>query len=374
MKVPLAKAYISQKEKDNVIETLESGWLAPGKFNKQLEQQFQEYLGVKHAITLNSCTSGLHLSVELNGIKGDVLVPSFTFVASANAIVTGGATPKFVEIEPQTRNMDPARLESMIDKNTEAIMPVHFGGLPCDMDTIMALANKYHLAVIEDSAETLGASYKGKMTGSFGIGNFSFFPTKNMTTAEGGMITTNDSALAQKIRAYIGHGIKSSTFEREKASRPWLRAASFPGYNFRMSNVHAAIGCAQMDKIEEMNDLRRAAAKEYDKKFASVDEISVQEIPTGRTHSYQMYTILIDPKVNRDQVVNTLNKKGVGASVHFDPPVHQHPAYESHKADLHVTEAVASQIITLPMYPSITQEELQYVVDQTKEAITYSRK
>jgi perosamine synthetase len=372
MKIPLCVSEITQDEKQAVLDVLDSGWLVHGNYNKEFEERFSRYLGVKHAITLNSCTSALFLAVKLNGLTGEVLVPSFTFVASANAIVTAGATPVFVDIEEATRNIDPVKIEAKITEKTQAIMPVHFGGLPCDMDAINMIARKHDLIVIEDSAETLGALYKGRQAGSFGVGCFSFFPTKNMTSAEGGMLTTHDDDLAARVKAFAGHGIEKTTFEREKQDRPWLRAATFAGYNLRMSNVHAAIGLKQLERLDSMNQRRQAASEFLTKHLRDIPEIQTPLVPEGRSHVYQMYTILLEAKADRTVFIKELNRKGIGASVHFDPPVHQQSAYSRGGydiLDLSVTENVAQRIVTLPMFPAITQEQLQYMIEQIKESL-----
>ena len=243
--IPLCIPNIDEKEIERVKEVLLSGWLAHGPQNKELEEEFSKYIGVKHAVALNSCTSALQLAIEAQDLKGDVIVPSFTFVASGNAIVTAGCTPVFSEIDYDTCNLDPSKIEENINEKTVGIMPVHYAGQSCKMDEIMEIAEKHDLAVIEDSAETIGGTYNGKIAGSFGTGCFSFFPTKNMTTGEGGMLTTNDEDLARTVNTFKGHGISSTTWGREKEKRPWIRAAILAGYNFRMSDVLAAIGVEQ---------------------------------------------------------------------------------------------------------------------------------
>ena len=252
-KIPLCRPSIGEEEIKSVVEVIKSGWMAHGTKNREFEEQFQAYLGVKHAITMNSCTSALHLAVEGLGIKGEVIVPSFTFVASVNAILLAGAKPVLVDIDEDTRNISSEQIERSITEETQAIMVVHYAGLPADMPQIIKIAQKYSLRIIEDSAECLGGSYNGNQAGSYDIGCFSFFPTKNITTGEGGMLTTNDDDLADHIRSLCAHGIDSTTFKREKEARPWIRIASRLGYNFRMNNLLAAIGVEQMKKLENIN-------------------------------------------------------------------------------------------------------------------------
>lgn len=372
--IPLGKPYLDSLEEKAVLEVLRSGWLTHGPKNKELEKQFADYLGVGYALTLNSCTSALQLALEAAGITGEVLVPSFTFVASANAIVTANATPVFVDIDYKTCNMDLNDARLKINKKTEAIMVVHYAGQSCDMDTVMELAQRYNLHVIEDSAEAIGAQFKGKRTGAFGTGCFSFFPTKNITTGEGGLLTTNNPELYEKAKTLIGHGISSSTLEREKKNRPWLRAATFAGYNFRMSNVLAAIGVEQMKKIEEMNELRRKYAQYLNERLQKFEyEIDLPYEAPDCLHVYQMYTIKLKDPTKRDAFFQGMTAKGIGVSVHFDPPVHLQPFYQKNypvaPKSLPVTERAAISIVTLPMFPGLTEKNLDAIVEAVGETI-----
>ncbi len=369
--IPLCPPNVGDEELQAVKEVLNSGWLAEGPKNKEFEEQFAKYIGVTEAVTLNSCTAALFLAVKGLGIKGEVILPSFTFVASANAIVTAGATPVFAEVEYDTCNVDAADIERRITPRTEAIMPVHFGGQAVDMDAIMNIAAKHKLAVIEDSAETIGGTFKNKKTGAFATGCFSFFPTKNMTTGEGGMLTTNDHQLAEKVRALAGHGISKSTLQREKEKKPWLRSAMYAGYNFRLSNILAAIGVEQLKKLDAMNRMRREHAAYLSKGLAGVAGIELPVEKQDRLHVYQMYTIKV--KKNRDEIVLKLREKGIGASVHFDPPVHLQAFYQENygikKGDFPITERIADSIITLPMYPTMKQSDLDFIVETVKNIV-----
>ncbi len=360
MKILLSKPYMSEKAIKSAVSVMRSGWLAHGKKVTEFESLFAEYTGVKRAVSLNSCTSALQLVIQALGITGEVIVPSFTFVASANSIVTAGAKPVFCDIDFDTCNMSIGSLESLITKNTEAIMPVHFAGQTCKMDAIMKIAKKHGLAVIEDSAETIGGTFKGKKAGAFGIGCFSFFPTKNMTTAEGGMVTTNDTALADKISRIRAHGIK-----RTPGNPAWKREAFYAGYNYRLNNVLAALGVEHIKILDRLNDKRRALASAYNKALKNVPGLSFPKEDRGCTHVYQMYTVkLLDRAINRDSVVNALNASGIEASVHFDPPVHLQSYYRKKcylPSPLPVTEKVSGSIITLPMHPSLSFRDITLV-------------
>ena len=366
--IPLCIPNIGDEEVQAAVEIIKSGWLTHGPKNTEFEEEFAKYIGVKRAISMNSCTSALHIAIQALGIRGEVILPSFTFVASANAVITAGARPVFADIYYDTCNINPGDIEEKVTENTEAIMPVHYGGQSCEMDRIMEIANKHHLAVIEDSAETIGGEYKGQKVGSFAIGCFSFFPTKNITTGEGGMFTTNDDVLADKVKALIGHGISSTAFAREKSEKPWFRSASFAGYNFRMSNILAAIGVEQLKKLDEMNEKRRMHARYLNERLRDIDEIDLPVEDKCCKHVYQMYTIKVKNQY-RDNFVHQLRKKGIGASVHFDPPVHKQAYYMENgygNVDLPVTEKVANSIVTLPMYPQLTQEELDTIISEIK--------
>ncbi len=365
MNIPLCKAYLDEREYQAVKDVLDSGWLTHGLKNIEFEDLFKKVIGTRHAIAMNSCTSALHLALEAHGIQGEVILPSFTFVASANAIMLAGATPVFADIEFSSTNIDPASIERMIGPATEAIMPVHYAGQCCQMDRILEIAKKRHLLVLEDSAETLGATFNDRQAGSFGIGCFSFFPTKIITTGEGGMLTTNDDGLAEKIRALMAHGILSGTHKREKEERPWFRSATYAGYNFRLSNLLAALGVVQMGKLQDIIRLRRGHALHLNR-LLSPELFQLPLESRNCYHVYQMYTVKVAEGIDRNLFVLRLREAGIGASVHFDPPVHQQVFYkkEFKQDDLSVTEKVAERIVTLPLFPTLTEEEIVYMADQ----------
>lgn len=369
--IPLCKAYIDERELKAVKEVLESGWLCHGSKNEEFEKLFADYIGIKHAISMNSCTSALFLSILGQGITGEVILPSFTFVATVNAVINAGAKPVFADIDYNTCNITAEAIEKKITDKTEAIMVVHFGGQSCQMDPIMELSQKNNFIVIEDSAETLGGEYKNKRTGSFATGCFSFFPTKNITTGEGGMFTTNNDNLADRVKSLIGHGISTSTSEREKSAEPWIRCANMAGFNFRMSNILGAIGVQQMNKLNDINVRRRECANILNEQLADIEEIDLPVEHENCKHVYQMYTIKLNG-VNRNKFVLKLREKGIGASVHFNPPVHMQKYYQNKwngNIKLPVTEKVASSIATLPMYPQLTLPELKKISSLVKETI-----
>ena len=368
--IPLCIPDMGEDEIRAIAEVLKSGWLAHGPLNHEFEKMLAQLVGVPHAVSLNSCASALFLAIYASGIKGEVILPSFTFVASANAIVTGGAKCVFADIDYDTCCLDPACVEALITRRTEALMPVHYAGQAADMERLAQIAGKHHLKIIEDSAEAIGATCGGKQTGNWGIGCWSFYPTKNITTGEGGMLTTTDGALAEKVRALAGHGVASSTWAREKKEKPWLRAATYAGFNFRMSNVLAALGVVQLKKLARMNGARRRHATQYDalldKKFF---DLPVEA--AGRGHVYQMYTVKLKG-IERTKFLAELRAQGIGATVHFDPPVHTQPFYaetlNSGKLALPVTNQVAACIVTLPIYPGMSEDEVSFVAQAANKA------
>ena len=368
--VPLCRPSITDAEIDTVVEVLKSGWLAHGEYNHKFEEAFAEYIGVPHAISMNSCTSALEVALQVPGITGEVIIPSFTFVATANIVHLAGATPVFCEIDEATRNVTATTIAEKITSRTEAVIVVHYGGQPCNMTEIMELCEKHNLLLIEDTAETIGGTWNEKQAGSFSLGCFSFFPTKNMTTAEGGMLTCHDDDFARKSRALIAHGMMSTTFAREKVEKPWLRAAELPGHNYRMPNPLAALGLRQLERLDWMNERRINLGHRYDDLLSSLP-VATPIVQDGATHVYQMYTILIDPAI-RDEVVRSLRNQGVGASVHFDPPVHLQPYYSKQgwkEGDLPITESLVKKLITLPIYPDMTSEDQDWVIHCLSQAI-----
>lgn len=361
--IPLALPSIGKEEMRAALQVLKSSWLTHGEKNVAFEGLVRRYIGTKRAVSVNSCASALFLTLLAKGIRGEVLVPSFTFVASVNAIAACRAKPVFVDIEEETCNMDPSLMEHLLTRRTEAVMPVHYAGHPCNMKPIMSFARKHGLFVVEDAAECLGGEYFARKAGSFGdAGCLSFFPTKNITSCEGGMVVTNDHALADKVKALAGHGIGTTTSERSGKHQSWYRNAIYTGYNFRMSHVHAAIGLEQMKKAERLNNRRRTLAALYNSAFKNIAEIVVPVERLHCKHVYQMYVVRV-PAPKRDAVVAQLNETGIGASVHFDPPVHHQTAYEkvSRGIKLPVTDSICKEVITLPLYPSLKNIEARNV-------------
>jgi perosamine synthetase len=359
--IPLASVSIGSEEEEAMRTALHSGQLTHGEKNHEFESAFAEKIGVRNAVSVNSCASALLVALVANDITGEVILPSFTFTASANAVIAAGATPVFVDVEYGTGNIDPERVREAISENTGVVMPVHFGGQMARMEELSQLCEDHGLVLIEDSAEAIGATYNGKQAGSFGIGCFSFFPTKNIITGEGGMITTNDDEFARRVRLWIAHGIE----KQDNPPHPGYRDACVPGYNLRMSNILAALGVEQMKKLSHFNNARRSLVGVYNTHLESLSEVTVPYETEQCRHVYQMYTIKVD-SADRTPLVYYLQERGVGASVHFNPPVHKQTYYHDkgfRNSGLETTEQLAEEILTLPMYPDLTENEVQYVCE-----------
>lgn len=353
--IPIAQPIIGEEEKQAVLEVLESGMLAQGPRVQAFEEAFAQYCGVKYAVATSSGTTALHIALLAHGIgPGDeVITTPFTFIASANSILYVGARPVFVDIDPATFNICPDLLEAAITPRTKAIMPVHLFGLPADMDPILELAERYGLVVIEDACQAHGAEYRGKRVGSFGTGCFSFYPTKNITTAEGGIITTNDEKIAEKCRAIRQHGMRRRYYHDEL------------GFNFRMSDVHAAIGLAQLRKLEQFNETRIANARYLSEHLRGV---IVPVVPEGRRHVFHQYTIRV-PDGRRDAVLEGLKERGIGTAVYYPVPVHQQRFYRDMGYDLVLPEAerASREVLSLPVHPGLSRADLERIADAVNE-------
>lgn len=354
--INMAKPQIGSEEKQAVLEVLDSGIIAQGPRVKAFEEAFAAMCGVKHAIATTSGTTALHVALLANGIgEGDeVITSAFTFIASANSILYVGAKPVFVDIDPATFNINPALIEAAITPHTKAILPIHLYGLPCDMDPIMAIARKHGLVVIEDACQSHGAEYNGKKVGSFGTGTFSLYPTKNITSGEGGMITTNDPVIDEKCRVVRQHGMRQRYYHDEL------------GFNFRMTDIHAAIGLEQLKKLDRFNGIRRANAK-----FLSTNlkGVVVPTVPDGCKHVYHQYTIRV-PDGKQDALRTYLQEHGVGSEVYYPVPIHQQTFYVKdlgYKQSLPETERATVEVLSLPVHPALSSADLETIMSAVNE-------
>lgn len=369
-----------------VVDTLKSGWVSTGPKTKKFEEEFAAYVGAKYAVALNSCTAGLHLSLVAQGIgPGDeVIVPSMTFGATANVVEHVGAKPVFADIDPTTLCIAPQEIEKAITPRTKAIMPVHFGGMPCAMDEIAALARPRGIAVIEDAAHAVGTRYKGKRIGSLSaLTNFSFYANKNLSTAEGGMVTTNDAALEEKLRVYHLHGLSRDAWKRYHTKEFSMSEVVVPGYKYNMTDLQASLGIHQLRQQEAWIARREEIASYYDEAFSELGGI-VQTVPRPRDgasrHALHLYVILLDLerlRISRNEFISALLAENIGASMHFWP-LHMHPFYREkygHTAeDFPVARRVGESEISLPVQPQITEGDAADVVAAVKKVVSASQK
>lgn len=349
--IHIAKPQLGPEEKQAVLEVLDSGMLAQGPRVQAFEEGFAEMCGVQHAIATTSGTTALHLALLAHDIgAGDEVITSpFTFISSANSILFTGAKPIFADIDPLTYNLDPAAVEAVITPQTRAIMPVHLFGLAADMGRLVEIAQKHNLIIIEDACQAHGAEYQGQRAGSFGTGTFSLYPTKNMTSAEGGMITTDDDEIAAECRVLRQHGMRRRYYHDEL------------GFNFRMTDVHAAIGLAQLGKLERFNEQRIANARYLTEHLRGV---ITPAAPEGYRHVFHQYTIRVRGD-QRDALVTHLRENGVGCGIYYPVPIHQQTFYVKelgYDVRMPVAEQATREVLSLPVHPSLSQEDLEIIV------------
>jgi len=365
-RIPLSDIDFDDNEASAVQKIIKSRWLTMGKVTQEFESSFADYTQTKHAVAVTNATAALHLACLALGIgPGDeVIVPSLTFVATANAVRYVGATPVFADIiSHNDLNISPAAISSLITSRTRAIIVVHYAGYPCDMPAILSIAKQNGLFVIEDAAHAVGSELNGRKLGAWGdIGCFSFFSNKNMTTGEGGMITTENDDLAQKLSRLRSHGMTSLTWDRHKG-HAWSYDVVDLGYNYRIDEIRAALGLAQLAKVEKNNERRRHLSQIY--REALQELVSQVDIPfqnhAGKTAAHLM-PILLPKEMNREEFMECMKEQGIQTSIHY-PPVHTFTSYNSDtKWNLPVTEEVASREVTLPLFPAMSAEDVDTVV------------
>ena len=365
-RIPLSDIDFDDTEALAVQDVIKSRWLTMGKVTQEFESSFADYTQTKHAIAVTNATAALHLACLALGIgPGDeVIVPSLTFVATANAVRYVGATPVFADIiSTENLNISPAAINLLITARTRAIIVMHYAGYPCDMPAILSIAKQHGLFVIEDAAHAVGSKLNGRKLGTLGdIGCFSFFSNKNMTTGEGGMLTTDKDDLAQKLSRLRSHGMTSLTWDRHKG-HAWSYDVVDLGYNYRIDEIRAALGLAQLAKVEKNNERRRHLSQLYRSELQEL--ISQVSIPfqnhEGKTSAHIM-PILLPKGTDREQFMGSMKEQGIQTSFHY-PPVHTFTAYQSDtKWNLPVTEEVASREVTLPLFPTMTAEDVDEVV------------
>jgi len=378
--IPFGRPMLDEAEKAAVNQVLSGHILTHGPSCAEFERKFAERLGVAHAITTSSCTTALHLSLlALNIGPGDeVIVPAETHVATAHAVEHVGARPIFVDVQRATGNIDPALVEAAITDRTKAIMVVHYLGLPCDMDEILDLCKSRGIAVVEDCALALGADYDGRLPGTMGVtGCFSFYPTKHMTTLEGGMLTTNDDAIAARVRKQRAFGYDKNLGER---SQPGVYDIVMLGYNFRMSEAHAAVGTVQLDKLDGFIETRRRNTDVLLSGLADIPEVTTFPISYGKSTSgcYCVNAVLPDDgSLERASIVKSLSDAGVGTSVHYPVALplasYYRDKYGYGGAQFPVAAWISGQTISLPVGPHLNEEDMTYIGVELKKAVAKGR-
>jgi len=367
---------ISDIEIDAVVETLRSGWLAPGPRVKAFEAAFAAHTGAKHAIALDSATAGMHLALIARGIgPGDeVITTPTTFAATVNTIIHAGATPVLADIRIDDYCIDPEAIERAITPRTRAIMPVHHAGSACRMDEVLAIARKHGLAVIEDAAHALGTYIGGRSVGVFGDATvFSFYPTKNVTTGRGGMLTTDDDALAERCRILSLHGMSNDAWDRYTARGSWAYQVLAPGYNYAMTDFQAALGHAQFSRLDEFQRVRRRLAGMMSERLGRLPGLVLPIEREDTTHAWHLYVVRLRPEastITRDEFIVAMKERGIGTSVHFIP-IHHHPYYRETygwaPGDFPVADRAFETMVSLPLYTRMTEAEVDRVASAVEE-------
>ncbi len=357
--IPIAKPIIGEEEITAVREVLNSGALSQGRKVEEFESAFAEYVGTDYAVAVSSGTAALHVAILAHGIKeGDeVITTPFSFIATANSILFTGAKPVFADLDENTFNISIDSIVEKITPRTRAILPVHLYGQSADMKSIMEIAEDHSLIVIEDACQAHGATFDGKKVGSFATGVFSFYPTKNMTTGEGGMLLTNDKKIAEKAKMIRSHG------SRQRYVHEIL------GYNLRMTDMAAAIGIVQLSKLESFNEARIKNAEYLTELLKDIKEIKLPYVDKHCKHVFHQYTIRLK---TRDEIAIALNKKGIGTGIYYPLPIHKQPLYKNlgYNDSLPVAEKVASEVLSLPVHPSLSKQDIEVISNALHELLT----
>lgn len=368
--IPVFKPSYGKEELEAVKNVMASGWVGLGPKTQEFEEAFAEYIGTRYAIALNSCTAALHLALRVMGIEGgEVLTTPITFISTNHAILYNRSEPVFCDIEPDTLNMDLKEIKKNITGKTRAIITVHYGGHPCDMDAITDLARSKNIKVIEDAAHACGSEYKGRKIGTLGdIACFSFHAVKNLATGEGGMITTNDKAVYERLKKIRWLGITKGTWDREEREDyekkySWYYEVDEVGFKYHMNDIPAAIGIVQLKKLDSLNKKRRSVADKYNRAFKGLKWIETpveREYAKSATHNYVIKTD------DRDRLNLYLQGKGISTGVHYIPNYH-YKMYREYRADCPVAEKVWKRLLTLPLYPDLSDVDSDSIIKAIKE-------
>lgn len=381
--LPIATAVFGKEEEQEIVDTLRSGWITLGPKTKSFEESLKRYTGAGFAIALNSCSAALHLAMLAIGIKSgdEVITTPFTFAATANAIIHCGGKPVFADIDPRIFNIDPVKIEKAITKKTKAIIPVDYGGQPVDLSVILKIAKRYKLFIVEDAAHSIGAKYKNKNIGTIAhITCFSFHPVKNMTTGDGGAITTNNKKLAEKIMMLRVNGMDKESWKRTTSTGAWDYTISCEGYKYHMNDLAASLGIHQLRKLDGFRKIRENIADAYDLGLKNIPEITIPFRESNIQHAHNIYPVLIETKgltVSRNEIIDKLKQFNVGSIVYFRP-LHLQPYFQQtlgyKQGDFPNAEYVFDKLICLPIYPKMKGNDVKYVIKVIKKIIEESRR
>ena len=379
--LPYCLPFIGEEEIAEVADSLRSGWVTTGPKVKRFEQEFATYVGAKHAIAVSSCTAALHTSLAAMDVgPGDeVIVPTLTFCATANVVVHLGATPVIVDVG-QNFQISPDAVCRAIGPRTKAIIPVHYGGQACSLQEILALADSHGIPVIEDAAHAAGAEYEGRRIGSHGRAVcFSFYAIKNMTTGEGGMVTTDDDDLAARIRLLSLHGMSRDAWKRYTEAGSWYYEVLEPGYKYNMTDIQASLGIHQLRRLDGFIRRRQEIAAMYDNAFSDLPEIRLPAQLPGRNHTFHLYPIRLNADLlqwNRSEFIDELRARNIATSVHFIP-LHRHPLYRDRYGyrpeQFPVAEEIYQGLLSLPLYPKMTDRDAADVIEAVRETVAAQR-
>ncbi len=369
--IPFHRASIDEREMEAVQRVLRSGWLTTGQCVKQFEAAFAEYTGAAHAVAVGSCTAGLHLALAAIGLNefDEVILPTMTFASCGEVILYSGARPVLMDSAPDAFHMDPRLIEAAITPRTKAILPVHYSGYAHGLDTVLEIAARYCLKVIEDAAHAFPSRFHGQAIGAIGdVTCFSFYATKTITTGEGGMVTTEDSEIASRVRLLSLHGISRDAWKRYTAEGSWRYDIEALGYKYNLTDLQAAIGLAQLQKCDALLARRQALAERYTRELASLDAFSTPSVPASVQHAWHLYVLQVNQealRIGRDEVIKELKALGIGASVHFIP-LHMHTLYQQKcgylPGQFPCAERHFSRAISLPLFPDLSFEEQDRVI------------
>lgn len=374
MQIPFHKTHTTDEEINAAVDAIKSGWLTMGPKTVEFENEFKNFVGSFEAVSMNSATAALHLALKAVGLQRDdeVILPTNTFVATAEVVTYFDALPVLCDIEESTHNIDVSKIEALITSKTKAIIPVHFAGQACDMDEIYLLAQKYNLKIIEDAAHAMPSTYKGVMIGNLeksDVTCFSFYATKTLSTGEGGMATTNNSEYAKNMKINRLHGISRDAWDRYTTKGAWHYEIVDNGCKYNTTDINASIGLVQLKKQNTLREKRARIASKYNNAFKNIENIIIPIVKEDRVSSWHLYVIKVN---DRDEVIEKLKERGVGCSVHFIP-IHNHPYYKDKYnyvyEDYPVANRVYEKSLSLPIYPDMSDEEIEFVIKNVQEII-----